>query len=38
MEQVAVTGEKCAYELARYRRVAEIAKAFVPIQIACTDL
>jgi hypothetical protein len=31
-------GEKSANEIARDKRVAEIAKAFKPVEIACTDL
>jgi hypothetical protein len=38
MEQHALTTDKTPYELARDRRVAEIAKAFLPVEIACADL
>jgi hypothetical protein len=38
MEQHALTTDKTPYELARDKRVAEIAKAFLPIEIACADL
>jgi hypothetical protein len=38
MEQHALTTDKTPYELARDRRVAKIAKAFLPVEIACADL
>jgi hypothetical protein len=38
MEQHALTTDKTPYELARDRRIAEIAKAFLPVEIACADL
>jgi hypothetical protein len=38
MEQHALTTDKTPYELARDRRVAEIVKAFLPVEIVCADL
>jgi hypothetical protein len=38
MEQQALTCNKTPYELARDKRVAEIVKAFMPVEIACADL
>jgi hypothetical protein len=30
--------EKTAYEIARDKRVAEIAKVFAPVEVTCADL